>query len=100
VSALTYYYNPREISGVVLNEVGNAVYGVSVKTQKSTAITDYAGRFRVEILPTDQFIEIEAEGYLSQKVTITDISNYSVTLVKQYENWLFKLGKSLYKKFS
>ncbi len=100
VSAITYYYNPREISGIITNEVGYAVYGAIVKVGENTAVTDYAGRFRIEVLPNNNSMSIQGVGYIQKNINITDISNYSVTLVKQYENGIFRFGKWLHKKFS
>jgi len=100
VSVLTGFYTPREISGVIENELGDAVYGATIKTRNSTGITDYAGRFRLQILPDDTVMRVEGVGYIAQTVHVTDISNYSVTLVKQYENGIFRFGKWLHKKFS
>lgn len=100
VSVLTGFYTPREIYGTIENEIGDAVYGATIKTRNSTGITDYAGRFRLQILPDDTLMRVEGVGYIAQNVNVSDISNYSVTLIKQYENGIFRFGKWLHKKFS
>jgi hypothetical protein len=100
VAVLSGYYSPRQISGEVNNELGYAVYGASVKTKNGTATTDYAGRFRIEVLPDDEKITIEGVGYLPKTLHITDTGFYDVTLIKQYENGLFRFAKWLHSKVS
>ncbi len=95
VTAMTSFYTPREISGTITNEVGNAIYDASVITSLSNVSVhaDYGGRFRIQVLPDDNTVTINGAGYSTKTISVTNEDAYSVTLTKEHENIFFKFAK-------
>lgn len=72
----------KTITGVVKDEIGDALPGVIV-SEKSTnkgAITDNNGRFSITIVPTNNILTFRYLGFQTQEVNIKDLSNVQIIL--------------------
>lgn len=75
-------YAQREVSGTVVDAVGEAVIGASVVvkgTSKGT-LTDLEGGFSIPGVPTDASLVISYVGYRSQTIALSGRSRIEVTL--------------------
>ncbi|GIZ14364.1 carboxypeptidase-like regulatory domain-containing protein [Capnocytophaga catalasegens] len=72
----------RIIIGIVTDEDGNPLLGVSVVvkgTDKGVA-TDFDGKFSLEIAPDAKMLEISSVGFITQEVAIAGKSSFTIVL--------------------
>ncbi len=74
----------RTIAGIVKDQNGDGLIGVSVKIEKSTlgGVTDSKGAYRI-IAPTGSTLTFAYIGYLTQKVIVGSLQTINVTLMQQ-----------------
>ena len=77
----TVFAQSKSIVGVVTDETNQTVPGVSisVKCTKTSTQTDGNGRFKIQVLSTDQLV-FNYVGYASQTITVGNRTTLNVSL--------------------
>ena len=73
----------RQISGYVVDDQGYKLQGVSVQIKESTrgTITDYDGKYQIEVLPQDKYLVFSFVGMETQQVKIGKKKTINVKMV-------------------
>ena len=73
----------KTVSGIVSDENGHAMPGVSVIAKGTTrgTVTDYRGFYSLTLNPSDQILVFTYIGYETQEIQIKDKSKLNVTMV-------------------
>lgn len=68
-SILTFAQGNITVAGIVMDEAGVELIGVSIKIKGTTTgvVTDYDGRFKLENIPVNSIVEYSYIGYLSRE---------------------------------
>lgn len=82
VEILTKVYRPKEVKGVVKNEIGTPISPAVIQTSAQSTETDSNGMFVLPVLSSGETIQVSAEGYAEKKV-ISEESPTEVTLIKK-----------------
>jgi hypothetical protein len=100
LSVLKEYYQPKEASGYIIDEIGNALADIHVQTAYRAVKTDANGFFRLPIL-TDGEIATISGSHTQQKLATLSAGSKNNTFVLTYtnESLLFKVLKFLYSRF-
>lgn len=71
----------KKISGVVKDEAGNELVGVSVLIKGTTTgvVTDASGNFSLEV-PVGSTLKVAYMGYVSQEINVSNQTNLSIIL--------------------
>ncbi len=97
VQVLKSFYEPRVISGRVVNEWGQGVGGAQVVTELKQGTTDGNGEFKLAVLSSEQEFGVTADGYLSQTVQLDAFKDeYEVKLLKESYSWWEKVWRWFY----
>jgi TonB-linked SusC/RagA family outer membrane protein len=74
---------PQTITGVVKDQTGNTLPGVSVKVKNKAigTVTDVTGKFKLTVPDEDRVVVVSFIGYVSQEIDITGKSVLSITLL-------------------
>ena len=72
----------KTVKGTVVDNMGEAVIGASVKVVGTTtgAVTDLDGNFTLTNVPKNATVEISYIGYIAQKISVAGKSDLKVTL--------------------
>lgn len=72
----------RDVTGVVTDEEGNPIQGVTVSIQEGSQVvtTDAKGAFRISVTGTNTVLLFTAVGYTPQEMPVAGLSNISVVL--------------------
>ena len=75
----------KMISGVVKDETGDPIPGVSVIVKGTTrgALTSIDGKFQIEVTGSDKVLQFSFVGMKTQEVAITDQRTVNITLVQE-----------------
>lgn len=75
----------KAVSGVVKDESGQPIPGVSVVVKGTTkgTLTDIDGKFQIEVAGSDKVLQFSFVGMRTQEVTVGDQRNIAVTLVQE-----------------
>lgn len=93
-AVLTGFFNPKNISGRVVNEAGEPIGGARLSDGGLTAIADERGRFSLAYLQDNLILRITADGYEESAITaVPDGEPLTVRLKKTTESLIFKLKK-------
>lgn len=74
---------PKEISGIISDNNGEPLIGVSIVIKNTTTgvITDHEGRFTLQADPKD-ILTISYVGYDKQEIPVKNKTNFTITLVE------------------
>lgn len=75
----------KTVSGVVKDESGQPIPGVSVVIKGTTkgTLTDMDGKFQIEVAGSDKVLQFSFVGMKTQEVTVGDQRNITVTLSQE-----------------
>lgn len=84
---INYQVSKRNITGVVVDERGEAIIGANVVEKGTTngIITDVDGNFSLRV-DNNAFLQITYIGYLSQEIKITGNNHYHIELQEDLQN--------------
>lgn len=94
VTALANIYRPKQIQGVVTDEIGNAVKDARIEKLPSMAKSDSRGTFALPVIDNGTTMNVYAEGYFEKELTTVD-SPVTITLVKKDPNMIYRLLRFL-----
>ncbi|HLB60565.1 MAG TPA: hypothetical protein VJL83_03080 [Patescibacteria group bacterium] len=94
VTAIAEIYRPKQIQGVVTDEIGNAVSGATIEKPPVKAESDARGTFVLPVIDNGTTMNVYAEGYFEKELTTVD-STVSITLVKKDPNIIYRLLRFL-----
>ncbi|MFC1625682.1 hypothetical protein ACFL1Q_01440 [Patescibacteria group bacterium] len=101
VEVISGFFKPKLIGGVVKNEIGWRIKNAKVRTNEREVLTDSKGRFSLPTLSIDAVFNVSKDKYISKSIkTTNDGSIIETTLVKEQENFLFRLLKAIFQKFT
>lgn len=85
--SLAVHQSKKNVTGVVLDPMGEPLIGVSIKIKGSTigTITDFDGNFTLNVKSGD-ILEVSYVGFLSQEITYRDQANLKITLKEDTQN--------------
>ena len=73
-----------QVSGIVKDGTGNPIIGATVQVKNTTTgvITDFDGRYLVNVQNKDAVLVVSFIGFKSQEIKIGDRRNINVTLIE------------------
>lgn len=88
VFPLWLYAQSRIVTGIVTDEQGSPLPGVTIKVQGIDigTMTDVDGRFTLSNVPSNRKLEVSYIGMITQVVNMRDKSSIEVTLKENVEN--------------
>jgi TonB-linked SusC/RagA family outer membrane protein len=80
--SISSYAQNKTITGSVVDEINEPVIGASVYVKGTTTgtITDYDGKFELEVSEADKILVISYVGYTAQEVSIENVNEVNVQL--------------------
>lgn len=93
---LSQFYIPRKANVRVVNELGQAINGVSIKVGKKEFEMNGGESQELPVVPGISELEINASGYKSYTIPLDNVENLGyISLKKERENLLFRFLKYL-----
>lgn len=92
LSSITKFFSPRKVDVEIRNEIGRIVANTSVEYVDREF---NSSELVIPIIDGHETLTVSAQGYMPVEVKIGDTDKLEVVLVKQEEDWLFKLQKLL-----
>lgn len=95
VQVLKEYFQPKRVSGLLLNELGNPIQNAEVTAGKLIVRSDNQGSFSILVAPHINKLLIRAENYEKMEFLVEDKGSYNTVLEKENESFFFWLAKNL-----
>lgn len=93
VSALTKFYKPQSLFGVITDELGKPVSGATVETNYRRVTTDSKGYYQLPYIPDKNFmLQVTAPGYWARRITLVNQQNQLNVTMKSFR---ISLGTSI-----
>ena len=97
VFVLSDYYQPKLLTGTLVNEVEIPIVNAEVSADSYKTVTDENGNFTLHINPVASEIVIKADTYSEFSIAVNEInSTDKIVLKKTEEGMLFKILRILY----
>lgn len=102
VNVLNKYFKPKNVSGVITNEIGEHIKGAEVISSIQKTLSGNNGEFVISYVSDLPEVEVtvKALGYepFSKSIPVGD-EYLKIELTKSSQNWFYKLQKLIYQKF-
>lgn len=96
VAVIKKIYRPSQLTGRVLDELGDPISNVEIKGLEREVKTDRNGYFQIPYLNTDQTFKVDIPGYKKFELKInTSKPTINIVLQKEHEDLLFKIKRFL-----
>jgi len=93
IGVINKYFNPKIVTGIVKNEIGNPIESSDVSIGIKSVRTDKNGKYSLPYVYENSEITFKANGYITKLVKTVNQESLDIVLVKEKENIFFKIGK-------
>jgi len=96
VSVLKSFYTPNLVNLIIKDESGAKIKNANVQLGQKRYFSDTQGEYIIPYFKNTNKAKISVSGYQSKTITLPDSKELRVILIKDDEDFIFKLRKFLY----